>query len=466
MDKQQAAEAFWEKHFGESPVTKPNAFIAGWEAHEAHLAHACHTIEPNWKEELAELRGRPATDPYQIAIAKIFDLMQGVADEDLKSVLCMAILKQAIEPLVKALSPSDAVALKEAIKTVIEEGYDKNTRASGGGYEADTTSCHGLVECCTSRILALFNPSGEAPQAGNKCVMGCMHFTGGEIKHHKDCPFYPDSLSRRLDELDAVYEGAAQWEERCRSAEDALKALVNMKQWKDRSGKDWIYTRQMPLAWEQANDHLAIYHEEYERSKPVAPPAAGPVKGILEDIEPPIGDFILAQTDLPPFNTTDGALWDYSKVCVMLRRYGKLMRMASAGLEWIFDKLPDIKPKCSVSDDVPVKVTNEEITFIRMSRYDHAAKYWEDIPMNCRVIAWLSETDPQPPAGPVNYKDAIRQMMESTDKYLRNSLPQLPMVDRCKIQVIIMDEFFAVFGRGTDLEELQEQYNKIKPSVI
>lgn len=35
MDKQKAAEVFWEKHFGESPTTKPNAFIAGWEACEA-----------------------------------------------------------------------------------------------------------------------------------------------------------------------------------------------------------------------------------------------------------------------------------------------------------------------------------------------------------------------------------------------------------------------------------------------
>jgi len=34
-----------------------------------------------------------------------------------------------------------------------------------------------------------------------KCIMGCKHFTGGEIKHHKDCPFYPDSLSKMYDDL-------------------------------------------------------------------------------------------------------------------------------------------------------------------------------------------------------------------------------------------------------------------------
>lgn len=34
-----------------------------------------------------------------------------------------------------------------------------------------------------------------------KCVAGCKHFTGGEIKHHKDCPFYPESFSEMNDNL-------------------------------------------------------------------------------------------------------------------------------------------------------------------------------------------------------------------------------------------------------------------------
>lgn len=33
------------------------------------------------------------------------------------------------------------------------------------------------------------------------CEAGCNHFTGGEIKHHKDCQFYKDSLSEELDNL-------------------------------------------------------------------------------------------------------------------------------------------------------------------------------------------------------------------------------------------------------------------------
>ncbi len=34
-----------------------------------------------------------------------------------------------------------------------------------------------------------------------QCVAGCKHFEGGEIKHHKDCDFYPDSLSQYYDIL-------------------------------------------------------------------------------------------------------------------------------------------------------------------------------------------------------------------------------------------------------------------------
>ena len=34
-----------------------------------------------------------------------------------------------------------------------------------------------------------------------KCVAGCKVYTGGEIKHHKHCPYYPESLSKMYDDL-------------------------------------------------------------------------------------------------------------------------------------------------------------------------------------------------------------------------------------------------------------------------
>lgn len=38
-------------------------------------------------------------------------------------------------------------------------------------------------------------------QQEDKCVAGCKRFTGGEVRHHKHCPFYPDSLSKMYDEM-------------------------------------------------------------------------------------------------------------------------------------------------------------------------------------------------------------------------------------------------------------------------
>jgi hypothetical protein len=35
-----------------------------------------------------------------------------------------------------------------------------------------------------------------------KCVAGCNVFHGGEIRHHSDCPFYPESLSQKYDEME------------------------------------------------------------------------------------------------------------------------------------------------------------------------------------------------------------------------------------------------------------------------
>jgi len=37
----------------------------------------------------------------------------------------------------------------------------------------------------------------------DKCEVGCKHYHGGEIKHHKDCYFYPESISKMYDDLKA-----------------------------------------------------------------------------------------------------------------------------------------------------------------------------------------------------------------------------------------------------------------------
>lgn len=32
-----------------------------------------------------------------------------------------------------------------------------------------------------------------------ECETGCIHVTGGEVKHHRDCQFYSGSYSEMLD---------------------------------------------------------------------------------------------------------------------------------------------------------------------------------------------------------------------------------------------------------------------------
>lgn len=41
----------------------------------------------------------------------------------------------------------------------------------------------------------------EAEEFIEKCETGCKTFTGGEKKHVPGCQFYPESMSKTLDEL-------------------------------------------------------------------------------------------------------------------------------------------------------------------------------------------------------------------------------------------------------------------------
>lgn len=41
----------------------------------------------------------------------------------------------------------------------------------------------------------LNNLSNMAPDE-TKCVAWCEYFTGGEVKHHVTCPYYPESLTK------------------------------------------------------------------------------------------------------------------------------------------------------------------------------------------------------------------------------------------------------------------------------
>ena len=44
-----------------------------------------------------------------------------------------------------------------------------------------------------------------------RCESGCKNFSGGEIRHHKDCQFYHESLSEKCDRLESVAEMVAKF---------------------------------------------------------------------------------------------------------------------------------------------------------------------------------------------------------------------------------------------------------------
>lgn len=52
-----------------------------------------------------------------------------------------------------------------------------------------------------------------------KCETGCINFTGGEKRHHKDCFFYKDSFTEMYDNLESKLK--AQQE----VIDDAIEAL-------------------------------------------------------------------------------------------------------------------------------------------------------------------------------------------------------------------------------------------------
>lgn len=37
----------------------------------------------------------------------------------------------------------------------------------------------------------------------SECVTGCKPYDGGERRHHKDCPHYPESFTKMYDDLNA-----------------------------------------------------------------------------------------------------------------------------------------------------------------------------------------------------------------------------------------------------------------------
>lgn len=55
------------------------------------------------------------------------------------------------------------------------------------------------TEITFSQFKEMMGSEGKAE--AEKCEAGCKMFTGGEIKHHKNCVFYPESRTKMYDDL-------------------------------------------------------------------------------------------------------------------------------------------------------------------------------------------------------------------------------------------------------------------------
>lgn len=53
--------------------------------------------------------------------------------------------------------------------------------------------------------MAGHEPKGETMTDDPKCEPGCISYYGGEKKHHRDCPYYPESLTKlNADRIEAL----------------------------------------------------------------------------------------------------------------------------------------------------------------------------------------------------------------------------------------------------------------------
>lgn len=67
---------------------------------------------------------------------------------------------------------------------------------------------------------------------------------------------YKEELDKKEAIINAVYEGAEQWEEEYYDCRDILERLVELKNLKDKEGKTDFYKQIQPLLWDEAKQFL------------------------------------------------------------------------------------------------------------------------------------------------------------------------------------------------------------------
>ena len=82
-----------------------------------------------------------------------------------------------------------------------------------------------------------------------ECEAGCMSFDGGEVKHHRDCTHYPESLTKLwhdteadyVAEIDRLRAALKPFAEYMRTPEGRLDEDNHGKPLADEQGVGWVY---------------------------------------------------------------------------------------------------------------------------------------------------------------------------------------------------------------------------------
>jgi len=92
-------------------------------------------------------------------------------------------------------------------------------------------------------------PKGETMTDDPKCEPGCISYYGGEKKHHRDCPYYPESLTKlnadRIEALLAERDALTAEVEKLREVESEIRALTP-------SAPAPVVPKVKPLVWRKS----------------------------------------------------------------------------------------------------------------------------------------------------------------------------------------------------------------------
>jgi hypothetical protein len=82
-----------------------------------------------------------------------------------------------------------------------------------------------LIEYQCARITELERQAADDPRL--ECETGCVSLTGGDVRHHPDCKFYPESRTKMYDDAIARIDSLSAENERLAKERDYAQAWSN-----------------------------------------------------------------------------------------------------------------------------------------------------------------------------------------------------------------------------------------------